>query len=367
MANREQLTILRQGIKAWNKWRELNPHTKVDLSQIDLREENLAEANFKDADLSQTYLMTANLWNACFSGANLSKANLREADLTIVDFNKADLSGVDLSLTNLDNANFEDANLYSANLIRANLARVNFRNSKWENVQLGDTVFAINDMSDVFGLEKAEHLAPSSIGIDTIQMSKGNIPNIFLRGCGLSDWEIESAKLYNPRLSNDEIDEILYKIHDLRASQALQISPLFISYSHTNTNFVDKIEAHLNATGIRFWRDVHDMKSGRLETQIDRAIRQNPTVLLVLSENSLSSDWVEHEVHLARELEKEMSRDVLCPIALDDSWKKSNWPKRIMEQIMEYNILDFSDWQNNEIFADTFSKLIDGLELFYKR
>jgi hypothetical protein len=106
--------------------------------------------------------------------------------------------------------------------------------------------------------------------------------------------------------------------------------------------------------------------AGRLEKQIDRAIRQNPTVLLVLSEYSLRSDWVEHEVRTARQLEKDMGRDVLCPVALDDSWKDSRWPKRILEQIMEYNILDFSEWQDNSKFDGMFRKLIDGLELFYK-
>ena len=100
--------------------------------------------------------------------------------------------------------------------------------------------------------------------------------------------------------------------------------------------------------------------------QIDRGIRQNPTVLLVLSKHSLSSDWVEHEVRTARELEKEIRRDVLCPVTLDDGWKSSPWPKRVMEQIMEYNILDFSAWQNDSKFENMFRKLIDGLELFYK-
>ena len=108
------------------------------------------------------------------------------------------------------------------------------------------------------------------------------------------------------------------------------------------------------------------MKSGRIETQIDRAIRQNPTVLLILSEHSLKSDWVEHEVRTARDLEKELTHDVLCPVALDDSWKNSSWPKRVMEQIMEYNILDFSQWNDDSEFGNTFNKLIDGLELFYK-
>jgi len=153
---------------------------------------------------------------------------------------------------------------------------------------------------------------------------------------------------------------------ELRATQAIQISPLFISYSHADSTFVDKLEIQLNNKGIRFWRDVHDMKSGRMETQVDRAIRQNPTVLLILSEHSLQSDWVEHEVRTARGLEKEMERDVLCPVALDDSWRSSPWPKRVMEQVMEYNILDFSAWKDDGKFGSTFNKLIDGLGLFYK-
>lgn len=182
----------------------------------------------------------------------------------------------------------------------------------------------------------------------------------------MSDWEIEQAKLYNPHLSNDEITQIQYRVYDLRATQAIQISPLYISYSQADGPFVDKIEVHLKENGIRFWRDIHGLTSGRMEKQFDRAMRQNPTVLLILSSNSIKSDWVEHEVRLARGLEKEIGRDVLCPVSLDDSWKNSPWPKRVMEQIMEYNILDFSAWEDNSKFDGIFRKLIDGLELFYK-
>jgi len=69
---------------------------------------------------------------------------------------------------------------------------------------------------------------------------------------------------------------------------------------------------------------------------------------------------------MARSLGKEMGRDVLYPIALDDSCKNSPWPKRVMEQVMEYNILDFSAWKDDSKFGHMFRKLIDGLELFYK-
>lgn len=80
----------------------------------------------------------------------------------------------------------------------------------------------------------------------------------------------------------------------------------------------------------------------------------------------MASGGVKFSHPLTRIIEKGMGRDVLCPIALDDSWKSSRWPKRVMEQIMEYNILDFSAWEDDVRFEGMFRKLIDGLELFYK-
>jgi hypothetical protein len=89
-------------------------------------------------------------------------------------------------------------------------------------------------------------------------------------------------------------------------------------------------------------------------------------VLLVLSEHSLGSDWLEHEIRTARGLEKETGRAVLYPVALDDSWQDGRWPKRMMEQVTDYNIVDFSGWRDNRRFDEMFRKLIDGLELFNK-
>jgi hypothetical protein len=221
-------------------------------------------------------------------------------------------------------------------------------------------------LSPARGLELLEHEGPSVIGNETISLSEGMMPETFLRGCGLSDWEIESTKLHQPSLSNEEINDILYRVHGLRANQAIQINPLFISYSHADGSFVDKMDIYLNKKGIRFWRDTHHSTAGRLERQIDRAIRLNPTVLLVLSGRSVKSDWVEHEARLAHKLEQEAGRDVLCPVALDDSWKTCQWPARLREQIEEYKILDFSYWQDDAYFHRMFTRLIEGLNLFYK-
>lgn len=95
-------------------------------------------------------------------------------------------------------ADFSEANLTGANLFRANFVGTKF----------GYTLLGSNDLREIAGLETVDHYGPSVVGIDTLQLSNGNISNRFLIGCGLSDLDIEYAKLYNPDLSNEEINEI---------------------------------------------------------------------------------------------------------------------------------------------------------------
>jgi uncharacterized protein YjbI with pentapeptide repeats len=391
MANEEQLSILKQGVDVWNKWREEN--TKIyhpdlnyaKLMQANLNGANLVGANLIQADLHGAILSNANLSGADLRGASLRGANLRNANLSCTNFSRDYLillgdelisSGggselkrepitIDIKARERDDDG-KQAQLAETSRDHWDLKATDLSDADLTGAQMQETALGDVDLSTVLGLEEIKHFSASILSIGTIRFFKGKIHTTFLRGCGLSDADIEHSRLYAPALSNDEINRIVYKIYDLRATQALQISPLFISYSHGDTPFVDKIEGYLNEKGIRFWRDIHDATSGRLEKVIDRAMRLNPTVLLILSGNSVRSDWVEHEVRTARELEKAMGRDVLCPVALDDSWKRSSWEKLIMEQVMKYNILDFSDWKDDRKFRVAFKKMVDGLELFYK-
>ena len=382
MADEKQLERLRAGAEVWNKWREENPRIKIDLrgahligahlSGVHLSEADLRGADLYAASLPFAVLREADLGAAILMGTDLSGASLGEADLSFTNSLGVFLKGADLSGARLYAANLHGVNLRGADLSKANLDRTNLSGSDLHEANLAgsalvETTIAGIDLSKTHGLENVIHQGPSHIGTDTLQLSKGEISEVFLRGCGLSDWEIESAKLYKPDISNEEINNIIYRIFDLRARQAVQVSPLFISYSHADGEFVDKVGERLTELGVRYWRDVHDAKAGRLEKQIDYAMRQNPTVLLVLSKNSIDSDWVEHEARLARTLEKDLKRDVLCPVALDDSWKSSHWPQRLMEQIMEYNILDYSGWKDDGQFEQVFGKLIAGLDMFYKK
>jgi len=121
MANLQQLTILNQGITAWNTWRELYPEIWPDLDGINLSNSNLAGINFSKTTfqksvLQDTNLEEANLNEAIFIGADLSGANLKGANLS-----KALLTDTILRATDFSGANLNRANLYGAILIYTNM------------------------------------------------------------------------------------------------------------------------------------------------------------------------------------------------------------------------------------------------------
>ena len=145
MANDDHVALLKQGVDAWNAWRDENPNitphlfkanlggadlrranlSTTDLSRADLRGVNLRGASLSDANLRDAKLRDANLTDAYVSGADLGGADLRGAYFGGTNFSGADLSGADLRGANLRDANLRDANLGGADLSGANLSDAN--------------------------------------------------------------------------------------------------------------------------------------------------------------------------------------------------------------------------------------------------
>ena len=113
MANDEQVALLKQGVDAWNKWRDENPDIRPDLREANLGGANLTEANLSyEANLGYE----PNLSYAYLFMADLSWANLQWADLNGANLERADLSCANLTEANLAYANLREANLGAANL-----------------------------------------------------------------------------------------------------------------------------------------------------------------------------------------------------------------------------------------------------------
>jgi hypothetical protein len=127
MANDEHVALLKQGVTAWNAWRDENPNIRPDLSEADLHDRDLRHANLSnacliDTDLSEALLSRANFIGAeCSSETDLSKARLVYADFSGVNLNGVRFIEANLNGAILKGAKFIEANFYAANLLRADL------------------------------------------------------------------------------------------------------------------------------------------------------------------------------------------------------------------------------------------------------
>jgi hypothetical protein len=309
VADKENIDRLRKGAAVWNKWRRESGQFL-----------NLSGAHLRDIDLR---------------GAHLSGAYLRGADLS-----GANLSGADLSAANLSDADLSGASLSKASLGYANLVGANLSETNLSGAALYETVLANIDLSGATGLETCRHEGPSVIDFRTLAKSHP-LPLVFLRGVGLPDNLID----YLPSL----------------LSQPIQYYSCFISYSSRDDDFAKRIHADLQSNGVRCWFAPHDLPiGGKILDEIDAAIRLRDKVLLILSEHSIGSDWVEDEVKTAYEEERKRGQTMLVPIRLDDAVMETEeaWAAKLRA---DRNIGDFRQWKDHDAYREVFERVLRDL------
>jgi hypothetical protein len=303
MANPKHLTVLGKGFETWNNWR---------------RDNRAVVPDFRDEDFRASVLRFSNL-----SGANLVG----------VDFGHADLHYADLSRANLAWADLTDANLTCTD---------------FGGAIIGWTTFGAVDLSVAKGLANVIHQGPSTIGVDTLYLSgPGGIPESFLRGAGIPQ---------------DFLDNLPPSL----LGSPIQFYSCFISYSSNDDEFARRLHADLQAANVRIWFAPEDLRIGdRTRRVIHDTIRLYDKLLVVLTENSVGSDWVEEEVETALQKERRDKSTVLFPIRLDDAVMTTtkSWP----ETIRDRNIGDFRDWKNHDSYKKALDRLLRDLKASERR
>ena len=106
----------------------------------------------------------------------------------------------------------------------------------------------------------------------------------------------------------------------------VEFNSCFISYSTKDQKFAERLHADLQAKGVRCWFAPHDTKGGRkLYEQIDAAIHIHNRVLLILSRDSINSEWVKREIEKALKRQGQEKRDILFPIRLVEYEQLESW------------------------------------------
>ena len=361
MADPDHLSIIEQGVEAWNTWRSANPDISPNLQGADLSGAALTEANLRGTDLSEACLRGAelvrtDLRNAELREADLSSANLRRAWLEASRAHKAifrnaslfratlqdaDLTGADLGWADLRSTNLSWAILQNTDLSRTDLSEARFADTEFQGAVMFLTVFLDVDLSKAVGLEDCVVRGPCRIGIGTIFRSGTKVAESFLRRTGVPE----------PLISH---------IGSLVADQAAHCA-CFISHSTKDDRFCDRLHADMQARGVRCWL-LPDAEWGKFVwNEIDEGTRLYEKLVVVCTENSLTSGPVLREISRALSREDREGTQVLFPIRIGD-YVLDEWNHARSEDVQDKIAGDFTGWdQSDQVYGEALDGLIAAL------
>lgn len=374
MANMEHVQLVRRGRDVVARWREANPNELLDLnaaymSYVRAPQVNISGAELRHADLMGAVLRRANLsgcflnpchlyhadlreadlTNALFNGSNMRGADLRGADLTGADLDRAILSDANLSGANLTNANLQRTSLIGANLAGANLSGANFAGASlvrsdltdatlnatdlfqtqiWDcnmtganlaGAALGYTVFQDCDLRAAVGLDQARHDAPSTIGVDTLYRSAGQIPAVFLAAAGTPS--------------------SVASLQESIAAAPSNLTECYIACRNDDEEFARQLSDGLNALGVRSWVFSERVRGSALvsrlsssdQEEIERWLRDYDKIVVVASSRALDTEAILSDITAARDKQQSSGQWLLYFVAPDDGlMRPSNRAARTM-------------------------------------
>jgi uncharacterized protein YjbI with pentapeptide repeats len=298
MANGAHLAKLKAGVRAWNAWRDGQPEDSPDLYGADLTGADLTGANLSGADLSDAKLAGANLRDANL-GYLRHPAGSRTTKLVCAVLTEADLTGAKLNGADLTGANLSGADLTNASLACAKLTGANLAQAKLTGVDLAK--------------QKLK-------GVDLAAM--------MLAGVDLRDTNFADATLPGADLSGANLSYSNFTGADIRSQQ------------------------------LRCWLVPEDLQTGNQPKGIrDEIIAVCDMLVLVVSEHSLGSAWMETEMEKVAQRQMKESKPTLYPIFLGDAVLKfeARWAG-YLRHISPID--DFETWKDDEFYQGHFNLLM---------
>ena len=164
---------------------------------------------------------------------------------------------------------------------------------------------------------------------------------------GVSAWRRFSRCVYRlPAVPSEPVNPNVYLLHQL---------------FEQDQEFAERLHADLQNKGVRCWFAPHDLPVGaKILDALDEAIRLRDKLLLIVSENSIASEWVEDEVNKAFAEERDRKQLVLFPVRIDEAVLETPepWARKLRDQ---RNIGDFRHWKDHDVYNASFERVLRDL------
>jgi len=335
--------------------------SRANLIDADLRDANLSGGKLGEADLTRTNLSGATLIEADLGWArlwetNLNRANLRGADLSWAGIWRVNLTGAELTRTELREADLREADLSKANLSEAHLSktyltRTNLREADFSRARL-DGAYIVNvDLSAAKGLAAIDHLAPSSVGMDTL------IKTVQAAGNKLTP--DLTALFLGAGVPREVLDVLPGAVAEIKYDSC------FISYGEPDVKLAKQLGQDLKSRGVLCWLYEMDRTVGKsMWKEIGESRRGAERFVVLCSAAALVRDG------LLKEIEQQIDEDAdkVVPISLDDLWKERGFRVQRVDRdlkpfLLGRNYADFSNWDSDPAQYDrALEELLNGLQ-----
>ncbi len=333
------------------------------LSEVQFPSVHLSGSDFSGASLYRCTFDQTKLIACKFIGATISECKIKHSLMMGSDFYQAKILDTEVSFSDLRGSFFGIAELAHTTLIGNSLA-----DSLFQGTRIICTPFALNDLGNT------QHPGPHSyIDIHSLYLSAHH-----LRHAAQFEFADEELTIRHRKITEgtEQISQFLAGCGMPTGTLELFLGWLedrsyqsvFISYSTMNEDFARELDVELRKRGVNVWFAPHDIRGGRMvREQVQQAVKNQSRTILVLSEESMRSGWVETEIRHAFEAANGSVRR-LFPIRLVDFDKIKEWTLfdpdsgvDLAHHIRGFFVPDFTNWRDEDSFLRAMEALTRDL------
>lgn len=214
--------------------------------------------------------------------------------------------------------------LRAAILIKADFSGAVPRETDFDAAILGWTIFGNTDIRVAKNIDRAHCLHPVSVGLDTLQLSRWQVPRSLLASARTPPGVIATIEAW--------------------AGRASRYHSCFLSHSSRDDEIVRKVYYQLRMDGVPCFRSGEDIEPGAdWKAALTKRLKRSDRVLVMVSRNSLESEGVRDEMGLLGSFD---FKGAIIPLKFvdDGEWKatKVAWATALRDRVQAINFADAS-------------------------
>ncbi|MGB0504881.1 MAG: TIR domain-containing protein [Pikeienuella sp.] len=227
----------------------------------------------------------------------------------------------------------------------------------------------VSDLSPLANLRKLERLGLSGAMVEDLRPIRGLVSlfasvkqktsfvyGLYFRNCTATKLDPELKRLSEIRDAGDRTRDTLAYLNTLQDPEPSKPQPspttpyIFLSYAHADATRAATIRTALEAANITVWQDTAIPGGANFRREIMQRLEASAAVLVLWSEGSANSEFVESEAARAHK------RSKMIPARIDGID-----PDTLPPPFDTQHILDLSQW-NGDPTDDNFQRVIESLK-----